>query len=136
MNANIYDYKSGDKLGLVEMTQKAWKSYMGAAQQPQGLIRADHVLTAAIRDVLGVRPDQTIFLHETYQNPMSASDILSDLDMSLGTASKSAVKLAYRLADDGGTIQAGDMRQLTSAPERHTTTSLTSALLMLGCKRN
>ena len=61
--------------------------------------------------------------------------ILSDLDMTLGTASKAAVKLAYRLADDGGTIQAGDMLQLTSDPRKHTTTSLTSALLMLGCKK-
>jgi hypothetical protein len=44
-------------------------------------------------------------------------------------------ELAYRLADDGGTIQAGDMLQLTSDPRKHTTTSLTSALLMLGCKK-
>ena len=66
---------------------------------------------------------------------MTASEILSDLDMTLGTASKAAVKLAYRLADDGGTIQAGDMLQLTSDPCKHTTTSLTFALLMVGCKK-
>jgi hypothetical protein len=65
---------------------------------------------------------------------MTAYEILSDLDMTLGTASKSKVKLAYRLADDGGTIQAGDMIRLTDDPRKHTTTSLTSALLMLGCK--
>jgi hypothetical protein len=64
---------------------------------------------------------------------VSACKILSDLDMTLGTGSKAAVKLAYRLADDGGTIQAGDMLRLTSDPRKHTTTSLTSALLMLGC---
>ena len=37
---------------------------------------------------------------------MTASEILHDLNMSLGTATKSGVLRAYRLADDGGTIQA------------------------------
>ena len=67
---------------------------------------------------------------------MTASDILSDLDMTIGTARKADVILAYRLADDGGTIQAGAMLRLTSEPTRHTTTSLTAALVMLGCKRS
>lgn len=65
---------------------------------------------------------------------MKTSEILSDLDMNLGTAKKSDVLLAYRLADDGGTIDADNMIQLTSEPTRHTTTSLTRALLMLGCQ--
>ena len=67
---------------------------------------------------------------------MTASDILSDLDMTIGTARKADVILAYRLADAGGTIQAGDMLRLTSEPTKHTATSLTRALIMLGCDRS
>ena len=63
----------------------------------------------------------------------TASQILSDLDLTIGTAKKSDVILAYRLADDGGTIQAGDMLQLTRDPTKHTATSLTAALITLGC---
>lgn len=60
--------------------------------------------------------------------------ILADLDLTLGTARASDVQHAYRLADDEGTIQASDMLALSSDPRRHTTTSLRSALLMLGCE--
>jgi len=64
---------------------------------------------------------------------MKTSEILSDLNMSLGTARKSDIQLAYMLADDGGILQAGDMLRLTSEPTLHTTTTLTRALHMLGC---
>ena len=67
---------------------------------------------------------------------MTASDILADLDMTLGSASKSDVQLAYRLADDGGTIQAGAMIALVgySDPTLHTATSLRRALHLIGCE--
>lgn len=64
---------------------------------------------------------------------MDALHFLPELNLSIGSAKKSAVLLAYRLADDGGTIQSQDMLRLTRDPAKHTTTSLRSALLMLGC---
>ena len=64
---------------------------------------------------------------------MKAYEILRELDLTLADAKKSDVLRAYRLANDEGTIQAGDMLQLTSDPARHKTTSLTGALIMLGC---
>lgn len=64
---------------------------------------------------------------------MTAYEILRDLNLTLSTAKKSDVRRAYRLANDEGTIQAGDMRKLTSDPTRHTPTSLTAALIALGC---
>ena len=66
---------------------------------------------------------------------MKTSEILSDLNMTLGTARKSSVQLAYRLSDAGGVIQGGDMRRLTNDPRKHTTTFLRSALLDLGCQK-
>jgi hypothetical protein len=63
---------------------------------------------------------------------MNANTILADLD--LGKARKSEVNLAYRLADDGGTIDGEAMRKLTSDPVRHTSTSLRDALLILGAR--
>lgn len=65
---------------------------------------------------------------------MTAFTILAHQGLVLGTAKKSAVIKAWRLADDGGTIQAGDMPKLTRDPTAHTTISLTSALLKLGCE--
>ena len=64
---------------------------------------------------------------------MTSSEILADLNMTLGTARKSAVQLAYRLADAGGVIQ--DMRRLTDDPRKHTCTMLKDALLDLGCQK-
>ena len=67
---------------------------------------------------------------------MTTTEILSELDMTIGTARKSDVRLAYRLADDGGTIQAEAMITLVgySDPTLHTATSLRNALRLIGCK--
>ena len=67
---------------------------------------------------------------------MTAQDILSFVDLTLGTARKSDVIAAYRAADDEGTIQAPEMVKLMGGahPERHTTASLKRALIWLGCK--
>ncbi len=65
---------------------------------------------------------------------MTYAEILADMDMTLGTAKPADVRLAYRLADDGGTIQAGDALRIFSEPERHTTIDLKRALRWLGCK--
>lgn len=67
---------------------------------------------------------------------MNADDILHLLNLSLGTARKSDVRKAYRLANDEGTIQAIDMATLLGPehPTRHTTCSVRTALLWLGCE--
>ena len=67
---------------------------------------------------------------------MTADEILSDLEMTIGTASKADVREAYRLADDGGIIQAHDMVRLMGPgdPTQHTTCDLHQALMWLGCK--
>lgn len=49
-----------------------------------------------------------------------------------GTAS--LVRLACSLADEGGTIQAHDMRRLTGDPRQHTATSLTGFLRSIGAE--
>ncbi len=69
---------------------------------------------------------------------MTAQSILSDLDLTIGTASKSNVLAASRAADEGGTIQAHRMVKLMGAadPTRHTTASLKQALIWLGCKES
>tara|TARA_R110000868_G_scaffold19670_1_gene84485 strand:- start:191 stop:412 length:222 start_codon:yes stop_codon:yes gene_type:complete len=66
---------------------------------------------------------------------VSAAEILAFAGLALGAASKSDVRRAWRLADDGGTIQAGDARALFShsRPEYHTTMALEIALVRLGC---
>jgi hypothetical protein len=64
---------------------------------------------------------------------MKSKQILSDLGLAIGTCTASYVRLAYRLADDEGTIQAGDMLQLSSEPTLHTTTHLRSLLISAGC---
>lgn len=74
---------------------------------------------------------------ETNTNHRAARDagqILADLELRRGACSKSYIRLAYRLADDEGTIQAGDMLKLTSAPTEHTTSNLREVLLRAGCK--
>ena len=42
-------------------------------------------------------------------------------------------RMAYRLADDGGTIQSFDMLRLTTDPTKHTATSLDHFLASIGC---
>lgn len=64
---------------------------------------------------------------------INVTSILADLDLTIGTASKADIQRAHRLADDGGTIQADDMRRLSSDPRHHTTMSLRTALIILGC---
>jgi hypothetical protein len=64
----------------------------------------------------------------------SATQILSDLDLRKGTCSASYIRRAYRLANDEGTIQAGDMLELTSEPTEHTTSNLRTVLLRAGCE--
>ena len=63
------------------------------------------------------------------------ASLLKDLDLDLGTATLSTVQRAFRLADDGGTLQAQDMRRLTSDPRQHTATRLSVARVALGCKK-
>ena len=64
----------------------------------------------------------------------SANQILSDLDLRKGTCTPSYIRRAYRLANDEGTIQAGDMLELTSEPTEHTTSNLRTVLLRAGCE--
>jgi hypothetical protein len=66
---------------------------------------------------------------------MTAKEILRDLNLELGTCTKSFVRLAYQLADGEGTIQAWDMLKLSSEPTEHTTSNLVQVLLREGCKR-
>jgi hypothetical protein len=66
---------------------------------------------------------------------VSARQILSDLGLELGSCTAGYVRLAYRLANDEGTIQAGDMLRLTSDPTEHTTSNLRTVLLRAGCER-
>lgn len=68
------------------------------------------------------------------QPDMSPNSLLKDLDLHLGTAKRSTVQQAIRFADCNGTLQAVDMRRLTSDPRQHTSTSLRDALIALGCK--
>lgn len=56
------------------------------------------------------------------------------MDLKIGTCSTSYVRRAYRLADDEGTIQAGDMLQLSSEPTEHTTSRLRTVLIRAGCE--
>ena len=63
------------------------------------------------------------------------SEYLLDNDLVMGNdCDLTDAETAYDLADDGGTIQATDMRRLTDDPTKHTATSLRDALIMLGCK--
>lgn len=64
---------------------------------------------------------------------MNATQILSDLNLRKGTCSASYIRRAYRLANDEGTIQAGDMLELTNKPTEHTTSNLRTVLLRAGC---
>jgi len=67
---------------------------------------------------------------------MTSLEMLSHLDMTIGTASPALVRRAWLLADDEGTIQAHQMLTLTDDPRKHTTTNLSRFLLSIGCERN
>jgi hypothetical protein len=65
------------------------------------------------------------------------SDYLLDNGLTMGNdADLTDCETAYDLADEGGTIQANDMRRLTSDPTKHTSTSLIDAFVMLGCTKH
>jgi len=66
---------------------------------------------------------------------MKAIEILELYEMNIGTASKSDVLKAVRLADDGGTLQPLDAAQLFSDPRHHTCMTLPTAFKLLGCVR-
>jgi hypothetical protein len=65
---------------------------------------------------------------------MSSTEILNNLYLKIGTASKSHVAKIIRASDDEGTIQAEAMVALfPGEPTLHTTTSLSNALVWAGC---
>lgn len=65
---------------------------------------------------------------------MKSSTILREMDLVIGSAKRSDVIRAYRSANDEWTIQACDAVELfPGRPEKHTTMSLTQALVSLGC---
>jgi len=69
-------------------------------------------------------------------NADKAKKCISIAGMVIYCPSKQAAalaRLAHRLADDGGTIQAHDMLRLTTEPTRHTCTSLDNYLASIGC---
>lgn len=65
----------------------------------------------------------------------TAAEVLDWSDLLQGTATKADILRAYRLADEGGTIQAADAVELfgMADPRLHTTMSLRTALRHLGC---
>lgn len=64
----------------------------------------------------------------------SVNNVLSSLDMSIGTANPADVIAIYSASSDYGVIQSRDMVPLfRSSPERHTTTMLRQALRWAGC---
>lgn len=67
---------------------------------------------------------------------MTANEILRELDLSIGSASKADVRRLWHAADDGGTVPAEEMMKVfgRSRPERHTTCSLRIALQFAGCQ--
>lgn len=64
---------------------------------------------------------------------ITANSICAELDLAIGNARRQEVQRAFRLANAEGTISSLGMLELTRDPTRHTTTTLRSALLMLGC---
>ena len=76
-------------------------------------------------------------LTSSKSNIMTANEILSDLNLTIGTASKRDIIKAYNAANEEFTIQAWDMVKIMghSDPTKHTTTSLKNALIWLGCKK-
>lgn len=64
----------------------------------------------------------------------TANDVLEWNRLRQGRAKKSTILFVFRLADSEGTIQAGNMRRVTSDPREHTTSSLRHALCLVGCE--
>lgn len=66
----------------------------------------------------------------------TANEILEWNGLRQGTATKRDIIRAHRLADDGGTLQAGDALVLFGCgdPTLHTCMSLGRALIELGCE--
>lgn len=65
---------------------------------------------------------------------MRSSTVLRELDLVLGSAKKSDILRAYRMANNEGTIQARDAVALfPNRPEKHAAISITQALIALGC---
>lgn len=58
----VNDYKTGEILGKIELSDEQVAKYEANAQQPQGIIRAGDVMSAADLDRLNVKADQTIWL--------------------------------------------------------------------------
>ena len=62
-NVTVNDYKSGNQIGVAEMTDGEWQQYIREMQMPQQICRAD-VLCPEERVRLGLRDDQTIWMEE------------------------------------------------------------------------
>ena len=67
---------------------------------------------------------------------MRTGEMLAEYDLRIGTAKQSAIRRAWLLADDGGTIQAADAVALfgPARPEMHTAIGLREAMLALGAE--
>lgn len=57
------DYKTGNAVGVAEMSQGEWEQYIREMQMPQQICRAD-VLCPEERVRLGLRDDQTVWMEE------------------------------------------------------------------------
>lgn len=64
----------------------------------------------------------------------TAKKILDEYNLKIGTAKRAKIRLAYKLANDEGAIQAHDMRTLTNDPQKHCATNMIDAFIMLGAK--
>jgi hypothetical protein len=66
----------------------------------------------------------------------TSAEVLETLGLRKGSATASNIRLAARIADDQGICQRGDVQRAFPglAPEFHTTTTLTTLLLVLGCQ--
>ena len=64
---------------------------------------------------------------------MTAFRILFHHGLVLGSAKKSAVIKAWRMANDDGEISRSSMTGLTNDPSMHRDASLTEALIHIGC---
>ena len=65
---------------------------------------------------------------------MNAASILEHTGLLPGRARKSDILRIWRLADEGGTLQATDMLRITSDPKLHAPCSMRRALLHVGCE--
>jgi inorganic triphosphatase YgiF len=63
----------------------------------------------------------------------TANEILAENGLQQGTASKTEIRRAYYLAQYNGVLLPEAMLRLSRDPRAHTTQSLRSALIHLGC---